>query len=127
MVDVTVLDDGRMQVTVDGTTWAPLPLEAVQALAARLPDAQAAAARQGLTAAIRTLTDVLVGSGAEMDATVEVSATSITATVDDGSFDRAQEHLGVEPDPTSGDLIAGPITIKRQPPPSPSSPPTPAP
>lgn len=125
-IAVTITDAGHLQVSVDGTVWAPLPVEAVQAMANMLPQAQAAAQRQSMTAAMRLLTDVLVSSGAGMSATVEVTATTVTAVVDDESFDRARQVLGTDPDST-GDSRAGPVVVRRPdpasgPPPDPGSP-----
>lgn len=109
---VTILDDGQMQVSVDGMQWAPLPLAAVQALAARVGDAQAATQRQTLTAATRGLLDILVASGPAMAATVTVTATALDATVDDDSFDRAVTALNAAPN-GDGSITSGPVTIRR--------------
>jgi hypothetical protein len=125
-VDVTVTDAGHLQLSVDGVTYPPLPVEAVRALAARVPDAQAAALRQQMTAAIRALTDVLVASGPEMAAQVEVIPTGITATVDEGSFERARKMLGVEPD-AAGELKRGRVVIRPQAAPAPTPEPEPTP
>ncbi len=125
-VDVTVTDAGHLQLSVDGVTYPPLPVEAVRALAARVPDAQAAALRQQMTAAIRALTDVLVASGPEMAASVQVIPTGITATVDEGSFERARKMLGIEPD-AAGELKRGRVTIRPQAAPAPEPAPEPTP
>jgi hypothetical protein len=114
-VDVTVLDDGSMELTVDGQTWSPIPLLAVEAMVALVPAAHAAASRQVLTASIRTLTDVLVSSGPGMSAQVQVTGTSVSAMVDAASFERAQQVTGVSPD-ASGQLKVGPVTITAAPP-----------
>ncbi len=112
-IDVTVTDDGQLAVRVDTQHWPPLPVEAVEALANRLPDARAAAERQGLTAAIRGLTTLLVGSGPDMSATVEVSPSGLVATVDDESYDRAQRAMGVGPD-ADGALRDGQVVVHRK-------------
>ncbi len=126
-VDVTVTDPGLLQVSVDGMTWPPLPVEVVPALAAKVPDAQAAGARREVTAAVRTLTDVLMASGADLAATVVVGPQGVEAEVDDESYERAQEALGVEPD-SAGDLRHGRVVIRRkQPPPEPEPTPEPTP
>ncbi len=124
-IDVTVTDDGLLAVRVDTQHWPPLPVEAVEALAARVPDARAAAERQGLTAAIRGLTTLLVGSGPRMSATVEVSPAGLVATVDDESYHRAQEALRVEPD-AGGALRGGRVVVHRKSK-EPASPPDPVP
>jgi hypothetical protein len=116
-VDVTVTDAGQLQLSVDGVTYPPLPVEAVRALAERVPEAQAASARQQVTAAVRALTDVLITSGAGMAASVEVGPAGVTAEVDPASFERAQRLLGVTPD-SAGELRSGRITIRRQPTPT---------
>ncbi len=118
-VDVTVTDAGLLQVSVDGVSWPPLPVEVVPALAAKVPDAQAAGARQQVTAAVRTLTDVLMASGADLAATVVVGPQGVEAEVDDESYERAQEALGVTPD-SAGDLRHGRVVIRRKPTPEPA-------
>jgi hypothetical protein len=120
-VDVTVLDDGSMELTVDSQTWSPIPLAAVEAMVALVPAAQAAAQRQGLTASIRVLTDVLVSSGPDMTADVQVTGTSVAATVDQASFERAQQVTGATPD-ANGKLKVGPVTITAASP-APATPP----
>ncbi len=124
-VDVTVTDDGLLAVRVDAQHWPPLPVQAVEALAARVPDARAAAERQGLTAAIRGLTTLLVGSGPDMSATVEVSPAGLVATVDDESYDRAQQAMGIDPD-ADGALRDGQVVVHRKPK-EPDGPPEPLP
>ncbi len=113
-IDVTVTDDGQIAVRVDTQHWPPLPVEVVEALAARVPDARAAWERRALTASVRHLTSVLVGAGPQMSATVYVAPDSLVAEVDDESFERAQEALGVEPD-VNDQLIAGLVTVRRKP------------
>ncbi len=113
-IDVTVTDDGLLAVRVDAQHWPPLPVEAVEALAARVSDARAAAERRVLTASVRHLTSVLIGSGPQMSATVHVAPDSLVAEVDDESFGRAQEALGVEPG-VEGELSAGLVTVRRKP------------
>ncbi len=113
-IDATVTDDGLLSVRVGTQFWPPLPVEAVEALAARVPDARAAAERQGLTAAIRDLTTLLVGSGPDMSATVDVSPVGLVATVDDESYDRAQRIMGVDPD-SGGALREGRVVVHRKP------------
>ncbi len=113
-IDVTVTDDGQLAVRVDAQYWSPLPVEAVEALARRVPDARAAAERQELTASVRHLTSVLIGSGSQMSATVHVAPDSLVAEVDEESFGRAQEALGVEPG-AEGELSAGLVTVRRKP------------
>ncbi len=112
-IDVTVTDEGLLSVRVDTQHWPPLPVEAAEALAIRVPDARAAAERQALTVSVRHLTSVLVGAGPQMSATVHVAPDSLIAEVDDESFERAQEALGVEPD-AEGELSAGLVTVRRK-------------
>ncbi len=112
-IDVTVTDDGQLSVRVGTQHWPPLPVEAVEALAVRVPDARAAAERRALTESVRSLTSLLVGTGPQMSATVHVEPDSLTAEVDDVSFDRAQDALGVEPD-ANGELTAGLVTVRRK-------------
>ncbi len=116
-VDVSVTDAGELQLTVDGVTMPPLPVEVVPALAAKVPDAQAAGARQQVTAAVRTLTDVLMASGQDLAATVNVGPLGVEAEVDDESFERAQAEMGLTPDST-GDLRRGRMVIRRKAPPA---------
>ncbi len=116
-VDVTVTDDGLLSVRVDSQHWPPLPVEAVEALAARVPDARAAGERQALTDSVRRLTSVLVGAGPQMSATVHVQPDSLTAEVDDVSFERTRDALGIEPD-AEGELCAGLVTVRRKPKPA---------
>ncbi len=111
---MTVTDDGLLAVRVDAQHWPPLPVEAVEALAVRVPDARAAAGRQGLTAAIRSLTTLLVGSGPGMSANVEVTPAGLVAVVDEESYDRAQQAMGVDPD-ASGALRVGQVVVHRKP------------
>ncbi len=118
-VDVTVTDAGLLQVSIDGVSWPPLPVEVVPALAAKVLDAQAAGARQQVTSAVRTLTDVLMASGADLAATVVVGPEGVEAEVDDESYERAQEALGVTPD-SAGDLRHGRVVIRRKPAPEPA-------
>ncbi len=122
-VDVTVTDAGLLQVTVDGVSWPPLPVDVVPVLAAKVPDAQAAAAQHQVTAAMRTLTDVLMSSGADLAANVVVDPQGVEAEVDDESFERAQEELGVTPD-SDGALRYGRVVIRRKPAPEPEPTPT---
>ncbi len=120
-IDVTVTDEGLLAVRVDAQHWPPLPVEAVEALVARVPDARAAWERRALTTSVRHLTSVLVGSGPEMSATVHVAPDSLIAEVDDESFGRVQEAFGVEPG-VDGELTAGLVTVRRRPaPPRPLS------
>ncbi len=113
-IDVTVTDEGLLSVRVDAQYWPPLPVEAVEALAVRVPDARAAWERRALTASVRHLTSVLVGAGPQMSATVHVEPDSLVAEVDDESFERAQQALGVDPD-GKGELTAGLVTVRRKP------------
>ncbi len=122
-VDVTVTDAGLLQVSVDGVSWPPLPVDVVSVLAAKVPDAQAAAAQYQVTAAMRTLTDVLMASGAELAANVVVGPEGVEAEVDDESYERAQEELGVTPD-SGGALRYGRVVIRRKPAPEPEPTPT---
>lgn len=112
-VDVSVTDAGLLQVTVDGMTWPPLPVEVVPALAAKVPDAQAAGARQQTTAAVRALTDVLITSGQTLVATVHVGPLGVEAEVDEESYERAREALGVTAD-GAGDLRHGRMVVRRR-------------
>ncbi len=113
-IDVTVTDDGLLALRMGIQHWPPLPIEAVEALAARIPDARAASERQALTAAIRSMTTLLVGSGPNMSATVEVSPVGLVATVDDESYDRAQQAMGTAPD-AGGALRDGQVVVHRKP------------
>ncbi len=125
-VDVTVTDAGMLQVSVDGVTWPPLPTEVVPVMVQKVAEAHIAAARQQVTAAMRTLTDVLAASGAA--ASVQVGDDEVSAEIDADSFQRAQQILGVAPDPRTGELRSGRIVIRqRAPEPEPVPEPTPEP
>ena len=115
---VRVTDTGEMQVTVEGVTFPPLPLDAVQAMAAKIPDAAMASASRAMTEAVRALTDVLVTAGPDAAGTIEFTASTVVAGVDEGTYDLAMEAFGVEPD-TDGDLRAGPVIVRKRPSPKP--------
>lgn len=123
--DVTVEDDGGISITCDGVTHPPLPVEAIEAAAARLDDARNAANRQTLTLAVRTLTDVLLTQGADLHATVTVDPTALSADVDPGSYQAVRDRLGLKPD-VDGALTWGPVTVTT-PPVDPTPPPDPTP
>jgi hypothetical protein len=122
--DVIVLDNGELQITCDGQALAPLPVEAIEAAHARIPDAQNAVARVQLTAAIRALTDVLLTQGADMTASVEVTPAGLTAVVDSGSYEAVRQQLGVTPD-GDGQLVWGPAVVTAVPDPVPDPQPEP--
>lgn len=111
-VDVSVTDAGLLQVSVDGVSWPPLPIEIVPVMVQKTAEANAAAARQQVTAGMRTLTDVLAASGAA--AMVQVGDEEVSAEIDEDSFVRAQQILGVTPDPRTGELRSGRIVIRRR-------------
>lgn len=111
MSSVAVTDSGLLVLTTaDGVTLQPITVADAQALAAAVPQAQNAAAKTHMTQAIRALTDVLVTQGEAMAATVHVSATSVSAEVDAGTFADAQHRLGLKPD-ADGALVLGPVTV----------------
>ncbi len=112
-LSVTVLDDGRLQLFADGVWHQPLTIEAVQALADRLPDARNAAGREVMTAAVRGLTDMLLTGDEQMAATITVSPAGLSASVDAGTFDRMQDAIGAADG--TGALHAGPVTVRRTP------------
>ncbi len=118
-VDVSVTDAGELQLTVDGVSWPPLPVEVVPVLAAKVPDAQAAGARHQVTAAVRALTDVLMASGQALAATVNVGPLGVEAEIDEESFERVQAEMGLTPD-SAGDLRRGRMVIRRKAPPAPA-------
>lgn len=113
-IAVDVTDAGLLQVTVDGVTWAPLPAEAVRAMASQLSAAEIAASRQELSEGLRGLAAILASSGADMAASVEVGPDGATATVDDDSYDRAQQKVDAVLDEATGDVSFGQIVIRKR-------------
>ena len=109
-VHVKVTDSGELQVTTDGVTLPPLPVEVVQAMAAKVDEATAAAATESRTAAVRVLTDILTTAGAA--GSVDFAPAAVTAEVDDKSFGMAQEAFGVTPD-INGDLHADGVVVRK--------------
>lgn len=113
-VHVEVLPDGSLQLTDgDGMVFAPITVEAAQALAHRVPDAQAACARQGVTAALQGLLSVLSMQNPTMQVVVTATPTAIGAVVDSTTFAELQQTLGLAPDPVTGALVHGPVTITK--------------
>jgi hypothetical protein len=112
-MNVTVTNDGRLQLNVDGLMTPPLSVEAVQALAAAIPDAQAAAGRQTLTDAVHDLTDLLAVVPT-LTGTVEItSAGTILAHLSADAFAAAAQAWGVTPN-ENGALVHGPATVYVQ-------------
>lgn len=109
-MDVSVTDDGQLQLIIDQRVYPPVPIDAVQAMYARIPDAEAASARAELTAAMRALTGVLATS-ADLVASFTISANTATVTVDPATFATIQTRFAIIPDPDTGTLIMGPVTI----------------
>ncbi len=110
--DVTITDDGELQLSDDGMMTTPLAIEAVQALYARVPDAQAAAGRVGLTGLVRELT-ALLASTPGMSGTFTITGDALDATVPAAAFAAIQQAWGATPDPTTGALVHGPATIHQ--------------
>ncbi len=113
-VEVSVSDNGDLQLTVDGVRYPPLPIEAAEALAREVPAAKVAAARTGLLVGLRALIDGIAPSGAGLEAQVTVGQGSVSAVLDDESFARAQQALGVSPGP-DGVLRKGSMRVHRRP------------
>jgi hypothetical protein len=111
VTSVAVTDAGLLVLTTtDGVTLQPITVADAQALAAAVPQAENAAAKTVMTQSIRTLTDVLLMQGDGMSATVQVSPTAITASVDAETFAAACKLLGLKPD-ADGALVLGPVTV----------------
>lgn len=124
--DVQVTDDGMLAITCDAGALPPLPVDVIEAACARLDDARNAAARQTLTAAVRTLTDVLLTQGDTMAATVNVSPAGLNAVVDPGSYEAMRTQLALTPD-DDGALVWGPASVTAAPPSEPEPEPDPEP
>ena len=116
-VHVRVTDSGELQVTSGGVTFPPLPVAAVQAMAAKASEAAQVAAAQTRTAAVRTLTDVLAAPGTS--GSVNYAADAVTAEVNDVAYRRAVEAFGVQPGP-DGAVRSGPVVVRKRPPPTPT-------
>lgn len=110
-INVKVTDTGAMQVTVDGVTFPPLPLAAVQAMAAKVNEAVLVAASQERTAALRILGDVMVEPGSF--GSLEFTADTVTAIVDDAAYARAVEAFDVQPD-ADGNVRSGPVVVRKR-------------
>lgn len=111
-VDVQVTDDGKIQATVDGITGPALSIDTLQAMAAKVPAARNRLRTHEFAGAVRGLTEALLAGPPTIDATIVVQPGVVSATVDPGTFEVMRSALGVEPDPVTGALVAGFITVQ---------------
>jgi hypothetical protein len=108
-IEVTVTDEGQLLLTVDRMIYPPIPIEAVQPLAAAVPSAQAAAGAAALIQVIRELTRMLVVTPG-LTSTITFTNNEAAVTVDPATFAAIEQQWNLTPDQT-GALVMGPVTI----------------
>lgn len=110
-MNVTVTDDGQLQLTDDdGKVSPPLSIAAVQALAAAIPDAQQASDRAELTALVRSMTGLLSTMPSIVVSQLAVQDGQLTAHLNSEAFDALAAIWGVTPS-APGYMQNGPATI----------------
>lgn len=106
---VTVRDDGTLQLTVDGQMLPPISIQAAQALADAIPAARQAASRATLTSTVRDLTGLMAVSP-NLVATIDIAGDSLTAHVDPTSF-AIIEQVWQQTPAEDGGIHHGPATV----------------
>jgi hypothetical protein len=107
---VAVTESGGLQLSRNGVLFPPLEISDVQALYARIPDAEAAAARTTLTRIMLGLLGLLAAvPGLAADITIVDDTADIT--VNAATYAAIQALWLVSPDPATDNLVNGPVTV----------------
>lgn len=108
-MEVTVTDDGQLQLQIDRVIYPPIPIEAVPLLADKVAAAQAAAGATALTRVMRELTAMLIVTPG-LTANIAFANNKAAVTVDPTTFAAIEQQWSLTPDAT-GALVMGPVTI----------------
>ena len=110
-MQVTITNDGRLQLTDDGTVYSPLSVEAVELLNNNIPAAQAVLVQVPLSDSLeRVAAGLANGTGS---ATISVQGAQVNVTADGATFAALAQALGVTPGMSTTSFTTGTVMVTK--------------